>query len=149
LDRHSAPLEIAIACDHAGHGLKTILADELARAGHAVRDLGTHEADVAVDYPDFGRRCAEAVASGEVAFGVIICGSGIGIAIAANRVPGARCAHVHDHLGARLARQHNDANMIAFGARTIGPDTARDALTGFLATSFDGGRHAARVAKLG
>lgn len=143
-----APLLIAIASDHAGFALKALLAEELRAAGHQLTDLGTDDATTSVDYPDFGRSCAEAVASGDAQFGVIVCGSGIGISIAANRVAGARCALVHDNLSARLARQHNDANMIAFGARLIGVETARDALVAFLSTPFDGGRHAGRVTKL-
>lgn len=142
-------MKIALASDHAGHPLKTLLAEELAELGHAVADLGAHDATTSVDYPDFGRACAEEVAAGRADHGVLVCGSGIGISIAANRIPGARCALVHDHLTARLARQHNDANIIAFGARLIGADTARDALRVFLATPFEGGRHCARVTKLG
>jgi ribose 5-phosphate isomerase B len=141
-------MNIAIASDHAGYPLKAVLAADLAAAGHAVQDLGAADAIASVDYPDFGRACAEAVASGAAAMGVVVCGSGIGISIAANRVSGARCALVHDHLGARLARQHNDANIIAFGARTTGVEVARDALAAFLSTPFEGGRHASRVTKL-
>lgn len=118
-------------------------------AGHEVLDLGASDATTSVDYPDFGRACAEAVVSGRASLGVVVCGSGIGISIAANRVPGARCALVHDNLSARLARQHNDANMIALGARLLGVETARDALRAFLSTPFEGGRHAARRDKLG
>lgn len=142
-------MDIAVASDHAGYALKALLAADLAAAGHVVVDLGPADPETAVDYPDFGRACAEAVVGGRARFGVVVCGSGIGISIAANRVPGARCALVHDHLSARLARQHNDANLIAFGARLIGTETARDALAAFLQTPFDGGRHAARVDKLG
>lgn len=142
-------MDIAIASDHAGHALKSQLVADLAAAGHSVEDLGAADATTSVDYPDFGRACAEAVAAGRAQFGVVVCGSGIGISIAANRVPGARCALVHDNLSARLARQHNDANMIALGARLIGVETARDALFAFLETPFEGGRHAARVMKLG
>jgi ribose 5-phosphate isomerase B len=142
-------LRIAIASDHAGFPLKAALASVLAEAGHEVSDLGAADAVTSVDYPRFGRACAEAVAAGRAAFGVVVCGSGIGISIAANRVPGARCALVHDHLSARLSRLHNDANMIAFGARLIGAETAKDALLAFLATPFEGGRHAPRVAQLG
>jgi len=145
----TAAVDIAIASDHAGYPLKTLLAEDLRAAGHAVQDLGATDAVASVDYPDFGRACAEAVASGRAQFGVVVCGSGIGISIAANRVPGARCALVHDNLSARLSRQHNDANLIAFGARVVGSETARDALCAFLHTPFDGGRHADRVAKLG
>ena len=142
-------MEIAIASDHAGYALKEILADDLRSAGHAVTDLGATDSTTSVDYPDFGRACADRVAAGSAELGVVVCGSGIGIAIAANRVPGARCAQVHDNLSARLARTHNNANMIALGARLIGPETARDALQAFVSTPFEGGRHAARVAKLG
>jgi ribose 5-phosphate isomerase B len=142
-------VKIAIASDHAGYPLKALLLEALAPLGHAVADLGADDATTSVDYPDFGRACAEAVVSGNAERGIVVCGSGIGISIAANRVAGARCALVHDNLGARLARRHNDANMIAFGARLIGADTARDALEAFLETPFDGGRHAARTAKLG
>jgi ribose 5-phosphate isomerase B len=140
---------IATACDHAGYPLKAALADALRADGHTVLDLGTHDAQTSVDYPDFGAAAGHAVADGRAQFAVVVCGSGIGISIAANRVPGARCALVHDHLGAALARQHNDANIIAFGARVIGSETARDALAAFLATPFAGGRHAHRVQKLG
>ncbi len=142
------PYAIAIASDHAGYALKAQLADDLRAAGHDVIDLGANDATTSVDYPDFGRACGEAVASGRARFGVVVCGSGIGISIAANRVPGARCALVHDNLSARLARRHNDANIIALGARLLGIETARDALAAFLATPFEGGRHAARVLKL-
>ena len=142
-------MDIAIASDHAGFPLKDLLADDLRAAGHRVEDLGAADATTSVDYPDYGRACAEAVAAGRAQFGVVVCGSGIGISIAANRVPGARCALVHDNLSARLSRQHNDANIIAFGARLVGSETARDALAAFLNTAFEGGRHAARVSKLG
>ncbi len=142
-------MRIAIASDHAGFALKAALAADLLSQGRSVLDLGPDSAEVPVDYPDYGRRCAELVASGGAERGVLVCGSGIGMSIAANRVPGARCALVHDHLSARLAREHNDANIIAFGGRLIGLETARDALATFLATGFAGGRHAARVAKLG
>lgn len=142
-------MKIAIASDHAGYPLKALLVDELAALGYAVVDLGAGDSTTSVDYPDFGRACAEEVAAGRADRGVVVCGSGIGISIAANRVPGARCALVHDNLAARLCRQHNDANMIAFGARLIGSETAKDALKAFLDTPFDGGRHAGRIAKLG
>ena len=142
-------MPIAFASDHAGYSLKALLLEELVAAGHQVLDLGTGDGTTSVDYPDFGRACAEAVVSGRATLGVVVCGSGIGISIAANRVPGARCALVHDHLSARLARQHNDANIIAFGARLLGVETARDALRAFLSTPFEGGRHAARRDKLG
>jgi ribose 5-phosphate isomerase B len=114
-----------------------------------VRDLGAANGTDSVDYPDFGRAAAEAVAGGAAERGVLVCGTGIGISIAANRVAGARCALVHDATGARLAREHNDANLLALGARMTGAAVARDALDAFLDTAYAGGRHAARVEKLG
>lgn len=139
---------IAIAADHAGFELKTTLKEVLQAQGYAVLDLGT-DGLASVDYPDFGRKLAEVVASGRATRGVAICGTGIGISIAANRVPGARAALCHDSLSARLAREHNDANILALGARLIGVETAKDCLTSFLSSSFSSGRHAGRVAKLG
>jgi ribose 5-phosphate isomerase B len=142
------PLNIVIASDHAGFDMKTVLADWLRMQGHVVDDLGPFDT-ASVDYPDYGYKLAESIARGCAAFGVAVCGSGIGIAIAINREPRARCALVSDTLSARLARSHNDANVIAFGARLIGIDSAKDALATFLATPFIGDRHTARVAKLG
>ena len=141
------PLAIALASDHAGFDLKALLADWLRMQGHDVADLGPHDT-ASVDYPDYGYALGRAIADGRADFGVAVCGSGIGISIAVNRNPAARCALIGDHLSARLAREHNDANVIAFGARLIGIDTAKDALAAFLTTPFAGDRHAARVAKL-
>lgn len=138
---------IAIASDHAGFALKTEVKEELARLGHAVVDLGTNNSDP-VDYPDFGYAMAAALRKGQAMRGVLICGSGIGIGMAANRYPEVRAAVVHDALGARLAREHNDANVICFGGRMIGPEVARDCLRIFLETGFEGGRHQRRVEKL-
>jgi ribose 5-phosphate isomerase B len=138
---------IAVASDHAGFDLKEVLKRDLQEAGHEVLDLGTDSRD-SVDYPDFGAAMGEAIASGKVERGVIVCGTGIGISIAANRNPTVRAALVHDATSARLSREHNDANVVAFGARLIGPETARESLKVFLATTFEGGRHTARVAKL-
>jgi ribose 5-phosphate isomerase B len=149
LDLPDTAADVAIASDHAGFALKDMLVRLLAEDGRSVHDLGTDDAATSVDYPDFGRACAEMVAAGRAAFGIVVCGSGIGISIAANRVPGARCALVHDHLSARLAREHNDANMIALGARLTGVETAVDAVRIFLATPFAGGRHQRRIDKLG
>jgi ribose 5-phosphate isomerase B len=139
---------IAIGSDHAGFALKAKVADWLAGAGYQVLDLGT-DGTSSVDYPDFGRAVGEAVASGRAEKGVIVCGSGIGISIAANRVPGARAALCMNGLMARLARQHNDANILALGERLIGEAAARDCLDEFLNTDFEGGRHQRRVDKLG
>ncbi len=138
---------IAIGSDHAGYGLKSAVAEWLKEAGHEVLDLGTHGAE-SVDYPDFGRAVAEAVATGKAEKGVVVCGSGIGISIAANRVKGARAALCMNGLMARLSRQHNDANILALGERLIGIETARDCLNEFLNTPFEGGRHQRRVDKL-
>ena len=138
---------IAFAADHAGVVMKDALAAHARALGYAVLDLGTH-GDTPVDYPDYGYAIARAVADGHAELGVVVCGSGVGVAIAANRHPRIRCAQAADGLTARLARRHNDANVLALGARLIGIETARDALEQFLNTAFEGGRHAARVDKL-
>lgn len=138
---------LPIASDHAGLPLKLALMAALAAEGCAVEDLGTHGPE-SVDYPDFATKVAEAVANGQAPFGVLVCGSGIGMAIAANRHAGIRAAVLHDTTEARLTRAHNDANIACFGARTIGPETAIDALRTFLSTTFEGGRHQRRVAKI-
>lgn len=138
---------VAIASDHAGFELKEALKAELAALGNGVLDLGC-DGPAAVDYPDFGYAVAHALRDGRAAFGVLVCGSGIGISIAANRYPNIRAALIHDALGARLARQHNDANVICFGGRMIGVDVARDCLRTFLEAAFEDGRHRRRVDKL-
>ena len=140
-------MNLAIASDHAAFALKTELIVWLRAAGHDVRDLGT-DGEASVDYPDYGYILADAIAHGEAEFGIALCGSGIGIAIAANRNPAVRCAQVAEPLSARLARQHNDANIIALGARLIGIEMAKACVETFLATDFLGGRHCARVEKL-
>ena len=137
-------MRIALSADHAGYELKDLLAAWLGEIGHDIIDLGTNSAD-SVDYPDFGARLGRAVASGDADRGIAICGSGIGISIAANRNPGCRCAMVSEPLSAALARVHNDANAIALGARLIGPDMAKACVTAFLTTDFEGGRHQRRV----
>ncbi|MFZ4110535.1 MAG: ribose 5-phosphate isomerase B [Polymorphobacter sp.] len=139
---------IALASDHAGYALKALLAGELREQGHDILDLGPFD-EASVDYPDYGAKLAAAIAGGSAARGIAVCGSGIGISIAVNRNPAARCALVTTGLMARLARLHNDANCIALGSRIIGVEAARDCVTEFLATDFAGGRHAGRVAKLG
>ncbi|MGQ0662605.1 MAG: ribose 5-phosphate isomerase B [Pseudomonadota bacterium] len=139
---------IAIACDHAGFELKTALARDLAAAGFEVLDLGTHSRD-SVDYPDFAAALAAALKGRQAGRGVLICGSGIGISIAANRHPGIRAAVCRDADDARLARRHNDANVLCLGGRTTRLEVAKDCLMAFLSTPFEGGRHAARVEKLG
>ena len=138
---------IAIAADHGGFRLKTALVAFLHDAGHDVRDLGCPNAD-RVDYPDYAHDvCAEVIA-GRARFGVLICGTGVGMAIAANRHPEIRCAQASEATTARLTRAHNDANVIALAGRLIGEELAFDILTAFLSTKFDGGRHTARLAKL-
>ncbi|WP_300304012.1 ribose 5-phosphate isomerase B [Ferrovibrio sp.] len=139
---------VALAADHAGFELKNLLRDELKAQGYPVLDLGTNAPD-SVDYPDFGRKLAQTVADGQAQLGVAVCGTGIGISIAANRVPGCRAALCHDVTSAHLCREHNDANVLALGARLIGVETARDCLKAFLETPFAGGRHTRRVEKLG
>lgn len=139
---------VAIAADHGGFDLKEGLVPVLEAAGVTVLDLGTTSRE-SVDYPEFADALAAALAAGRAQRGVLICGTGIGISIAANRHPGIRAALCHDGLTARLARQHNDANVLVLGGRVIGIETAKDCLTTFLDTPFEGGRHARRVAKLG
>jgi len=143
----SRPLRIAIASDHAAVAMKAELAAWLREGGHAVTDLGT-EGEASVDYPDYGFILADAIAHGEAERGIALCGSGIGIAIAANRNPAVRCAQVSEPLSAGLARQHNDANVIALGARLIGIEMAKACIEAFLSTEFAGGRHCGRVEKL-
>jgi ribose 5-phosphate isomerase B len=138
---------VAIVSDHAAHEMKTQLAAFLGELGHEVLDLGTASTD-SVDYPDYGYRLAEAIASGRADKGVSLCGSGIGISISVNRHPACRCALVSESLSARLAREHNDANVIALGARLIGIEQAKECVSVFLATPFAGGRHQRRVDKL-
>lgn len=138
---------VAIAADHAGFDMKCALAAELGALGYEVLDLGTSARD-AVDYPDFAHALAQAIETGRAQRGVLVCGTGIGMSIAANRHAAIRAALCHDGLTARLARQHNDANVLALGARVIGLDTAKDCLKVFFSTAFEGGHHARRVAKL-
>ena len=140
-------MRIAIASDHAAFALKELLVAWLGEQGHEVADLGPKTAD-RVDYPDYGYKLASVVADGTAQFGVALCGSGIGISIAVNRNPALRCALVSEPLSAALAREHNDANCIAMGARLTGEDMAKACLDAFLATEFGGGRHAGRVEKL-
>ena len=140
-------MRIAIASDHAAYGLKAELAEWLRGLGHEVSDLGTNGPE-SVDYPDFGYALGDAIASGSAERGIALCGSGIGIAIAANRNPQVRCAQVSEPLSARLSRSHNDANMIALGARLIGVDMAKACIEAFLGTDFAGDRHQRRVDKL-
>jgi len=140
-------MRIALAADHAGYALKDELARWLRDQGRDVIDLGTNSAD-SVDYPEFGRKLGQAIAAGEAERGIAICGSGVGISIAVNREPKCRCARVDDPLSATLAREHNDANVLAMGARIIGTEVARACVRAFLDGEFTGGRHEPRVAKI-
>jgi len=140
-------MRIALASDHAGFALKRELAVWLGELGYEVADLGTNGTE-SVDYPEFGARLADTVASGAAEFGVAVCGSGIGISIAVNRNPKCRCARVDEPVSATLAREHNDANVLALGGRLIGSDMAKACVAAFLGTDFAGGRHQRRVDQL-
>ena len=140
-------MRIAIASDHAAFVLKGELATWLAELGHEITDLGP-DSEASVDYPDFGYRLATFIASDQAERGIALCGSGIGISIAVNRNAQVRCALVSEPLSARLAREHNDANIIAMGARLTGTDMAKACVEAFLATPFGGDRHIRRVNKL-
>jgi ribose 5-phosphate isomerase B len=139
---------LAFAADHAGVDLKDALLDYARGLGHAVLDLGTN-GPASVDYPRFGQAMGAAIAAGRAQLGVIVCGTGIGISIAANRNPAVRAALCHDVTTARFAREHNDANVLALGARILGVEVAKDCLRAFLTTEFAGGRHGPRIAMLG
>ena len=140
-------MKVAFACDHAGFALKEAVIAHLKEMGHEVVDFGCYTPEC-VDYPVQGEKAARAVASGECALGVLICGTGIGISLAANRVHGIRAAVCSESYSAELTRRHNDANMIAFGARVVGEGTACAILDAFFGAKFEGGRHAQRVAML-
>ena len=141
-------MRIALGADHAGYELKSTLLSTLREWGHEVIDLGTTNASDSVDYPDFGSAVGHHVARGDADLGVAVCGSGVGISIAANKVPGVRAALVHDATSARLAREHNHANVLCMGARLIGPPVAQDALAAWLGAQPGDGRHLARIDKL-
>lgn len=136
-----------IATDHAGYAVKAYIKELITERGHKIIDLGPDSAD-RVDYPDFGHKCAEAVAADEGSFGIVVCGTGIGISIAANKVPGIRAALCHDAYTAAMARMHNNAQILAFGERVVGKGVIESMIDAFITTEFEGGRHAARVAKI-
>lgn len=140
-------MQIAVGSDHAGFVLKAAVAAHLTEAGHEVIDVGTHTTE-SVDYPDFGAAVGRTVASGGAQLGVAVCGSGIGICMAATKVPGVRAATIHDVTSARMSRLHNDANVMCLGERFTGVQVALDAVDAFISTEFEGGRHARRVAKI-
>jgi ribose 5-phosphate isomerase B len=139
---------IAFGADHAGFGLKNDLMEAAKSFDHYVLDLGTHSTD-SVDYPDFANKVVEALKTEQAIIGVIICGTGMGMSMAANRHPGIRAAVCHTELEARLAREHNNANILCLGGRILGADQAKACLAAFLGAHFIGGHHTARIAKLG
>ena len=140
-------MKIALGSDHGGYALKCDIIQLLEKLGHLVEDFGCYSKE-SCDYPDFGEAAARAVASGEYDYGIVICTTGIGISIAANKVKGIRCAHCADSLEAEMTRRHNDANMLAIGAGFTGKNLAERMVEVFLSTDFEGGRHARRVEKL-
>ena len=137
-------MKIAVASDHGGFNLKGFIIEHLGKRGIETVDLGTDSAE-SVNYPVYGKKCADYVAAENADLGIVCCGTGIGISIAANKVKGIRCGVCSDTATARLIRQHNDANMISFGARIVGSELAKDIVKAFLTTDFEGGRHALRV----
>jgi len=141
-------LRVAIGADHAGYAMKEELKDVLREEGIEFLDVGTMNGDESVDYPDFAEAVARKVASGEFDRGVIVCGTGIGVAIAANKVRGIRAANCNDTVCARLSREHNDANVLTVGSRIIGPAVAREILKTWLRADFEGGRHSRRINKI-
>ena len=138
---------LAIGSDHGGFALKQAVMAHLEKRGLAYKDYGTYS-EASCDYPDFAGPAAQAVASGECEKGIVCCTTGIGVSIVANKVPGVRCALLHDHMSARLTRQHNDANMMALGAAITSPMMAMELIDIFLSTEFQGGRHQRRVDKI-
>ena len=140
-------MKIALGADHAGFDLKQLLKEHIERAGHPVKDLGTHASD-AVDYPDYAREVAHNVARHDSDFGVLVCGSGVGMSITANKVTGIRAANVGSEQAARLSREHNNANVLALGARVVREADALKIVDAFINTPFAGGRHERRVDKI-
>ncbi len=140
-------MKIAMAADHGGYELKDILAGYLIEKGHTVTDLGTNTSD-SVDYPDYAKKCCDAVLSGSADFGILVCGTGVGISIAANKIKGIRCGLCPSPEIAALVKQHNNANVIALGGRFTAPDTAKKIVDAYMAADFEGGRHQKRIDKI-
>lgn len=140
-------MKIAVACDHGALNLKAAVIEYLKNNGYEYVDFGTHTAD-SCDYPDYALPAAEAVASGECDKGIVVCSTGIGVSIVANKVRGVRCAHCHDTYCAEYTRRHNDANMLAMGEKVVGVGYALEIVEKFLTTQFEGGRHERRVGKI-
>jgi len=144
---HNEHLRICAGSDHAGLDLKNVLVEQLRAAGFTIQDLGTHSPE-SCDYPDFAVAVSRAVVSGAADMGLLVCGTGQGMAMTANRVPGIRAAVVLDTFSARASRQHNDSNVLCLGSRVCGPGLAREILDVWLSTSFSGGRHMNRIHKM-
>ncbi len=140
-------MKFYIATDHAGYNIKDFVKEYITSLGHEIIDLGP-DISKRVDYPDFGRKCAEAVRDDKGSYGIVICGTGIGISISANKIPGIRAALCHDAYTAAMARAHNDAQILAFGERVVGKGVIESMIDAFINTEFEGGRHAGRVEKI-
>jgi len=140
-------MKLAIGADHAGYELKDMIVEHLRELGHEVKDFGTHGPE-SVDYPDYARPVARAVAGGEFERGILVCGTGIGVSISANKVVGIRAAACSDTYSAHMGRQHNDANVLCMGSRILGPGLALDIVDAYLGAEFEGGRHVRRVEKI-
>lgn len=140
-------MRIVVGCDHAGFAVKQAVLGWLAARGHAVEDRGT-SSEASVDYPDYAHQVASAVAAGDADLGILLCGTGLGMSMAANKVRGVRAAVCHDAFTARMARAHNDANVLCVGSRVVGLGVLESIVDAFLDASFEGGRHARRVAKI-
>lgn len=140
-------MKVVIGSDHGGFDLKEVLKKHLIEKGLEVTDVGAYDTN-SVDYPDIAKKACEYVVSGECSWGVLVCGTGIGISIAANKVRGIRCALVNNEYSAEMTRRHNDANMLAFGGRVVGPDLAKNILNAYINAEFEGGRHQNRIDKI-
>lgn len=140
-------MQVVIGSDHGGFELKQVLKDHLTKKGYEVLDIGCFDTN-SVDYPDIAKKAAEEVALGNCEFGILVCGTGIGISIAANKIRGIRCAVVTNEYTAEMTKRHNNANMLAFGGRVIGPDLAKNILDAYLNAEFEGGRHQTRIDKI-
>lgn len=141
-------MNIIVGCDHAGYELKQELITELKLLGYEIKDIGCYNSDENVDYPDYGFEVANSIANGQFKFGVLICGTGIGMSITANKVSGIRAALCKDQFTAEMARKHNDANILVIGARVTEVNTAKEIMKVFLTTKFEGGRHSKRLKKI-
>lgn len=140
-------MKIVIGCDHRGYPLKKDVVDEVKKLGHQIKDFGTFD-ESPVDYPDYAFAVARAISRGEYDYGILICGTGIGVSIAANKIKGVRAARCQDCFSAKMARQHNNSNILCLGGMVMGPGLAREVVNAYLKAEFEGGRHARRVEKI-